>query len=467
MASNSELDLLARVIDEDGFKGLLKDGIDVSYFSTIDGINIFNFLNGHYFDEAHYGETASMDLVRRWHPDVKLRIPRDSVGALLKDLRRRRTKRELNALVDEVGDLTDNDEIDAALRFVADQVSTWNQRSAGGRDMDISTAHGRLKERYDLIKSKSGLLGIPTPWAPLTRGTMGWQGGDLVILYGRPGNMKTWMACVIAAYAYTHGQRVLIFSAEMMEIAIMQRIACILTCVPYDDFRHAELHPLVEQEVFETLENLADMETEDGDEEDMPCLKVTTGSGIANGKSLEGIRQKVDEYQPDILIVDGIYLLHGKSQKMWESMTGISRGLKDMATTLNIPVIGITQANRDAKKGKGDDVSELAYADALGQDADIAMRAIRHFDEELGEHVVTWSFAKVREGLIRPFSVYARAANDFSLYKRDLNPTDVKHAVESESTEATEEDKSEGGKEEPKTTKRRRSSFVRRKSRRK
>lgn len=466
MASNSELNLLASVIDENGFKRLLKEGIDSSYFSTIDGINVFNFLQGHYFDEAHYGETASMDLVRRWHPDVRLRIPRDSMGALIKDLRSRRLKRELNSLVDEVGDLADHDEIDAAVRFISDQVSTWNQRGGGGRDMDIATSHQKLKERYDLIKSKSGLLGIPTPWAPLTRGTMGWQGGDFVVLYGRPGNLKTWMACVIAVYAYTHGQRVLLFSAEMMEIAIMQRLTCILNGVPYDDFRHAELHPLVEQEFFETLKNLSEIELEDEDEADRPCLKVTTGSGINNGKSLEGIRQKVDEYRPDIIIVDGIYLLHGKSQKMWESMTGISRGLKDMATTLNVPVIGITQANRDAKKGKGDDVSELAYADALGQDADIAMRAIRHFDEELGEHVVTWSFAKVREGLIRPFSVYARAANDFSLYKESVSTSDVKRAVEAESTEVSE-DTVKKGEEPEKPKKRRRSSFVRRQSRRK
>lgn len=436
MASNAELDLLARAIHDDCFGDVVRAGVDSAHFYTADGINLYQYLKKYYFDEETYGETPSMSIVKRWFPGIKLRLPRDSTKALIKDLKTRRLKQELNSMIEEAGELLDEDEVGPAMDYVMDRMTALRQQTGNSRDMDLAGSVVALRDRYELVKSKSGLLGIPTPWGPFNDGTMGMQAGDFILLYGRPGNMKTWCALVIAAAAYLRAKRVLVFSAEMMEIAIMSRLACLICKVDYDAFRKGDLSSASEAEVFRVLEGLSEMEKEEALDGDKPCLKVTTGSGITNGKSLEGIRMKVEEYRPDLVIVDGIYLIKGKGKKMWESMTAVSRGLKDMAVSLGIPIIGVTQANRDAKKSKGGDVADLAYADAFGQDADIVLRIIRYYDKDLKEACLVHAAAKVREGMIPPYVIWARPATNFGVAKHKVGSTAIQEAIEKETADA-------------------------------
>jgi len=81
------------------------------------------------------------------------------------------------------------------------------------------------------------------------------------------------------------------------------------------------------------------------------------------------------------VFVDGMYLMKDDRTKSrsvdWKNITHISQDLKITSQDFDIPIIGITQANRAADKSKGEDLTELAYADALGQDADAVFRVSR------------------------------------------------------------------------------------------
>jgi replicative DNA helicase len=90
-------------------------------------------------------------------------------------------------------------------------------------------------------------------------------------------------------------------------------------------------------------------------------------------------------YRPDLVVVDGIYLMQGAAgDSHWEKITSISRSLKQLAEGEGTPVLGLHQANRQAI-GKRIEIEHIAYADALAQDADLVM-AINAEDD--GSHFV-------------------------------------------------------------------------------
>jgi replicative DNA helicase len=98
---------------------------------------------------------------------------------------------------------------------------------------------------------------------------------------------------------------------------------------------------------------------------------------VGDIKELQGY---IYTYKPDIVIVDGIYLMRGMAgESHWEKITNVSRGLKEIAEGEGVPLLGIHQASRKAI-GTRIEVEHVAYSDALAQDADL-MLAINAEDD--------------------------------------------------------------------------------------
>jgi hypothetical protein len=79
-------------------------------------------------------------------------------------------------------------------------------------------------------------------------------------------------------------------------------------------------------------------------------------------------------FMVDTIIVDGVYqlapdLLHPPSAR-WERVAEVSGQLKQMAQQTKRPLLATTQIKRVGGKTTGFTAEDLAYADALGQDAD-------------------------------------------------------------------------------------------------
>ena len=82
-----------------------------------------------------------------------------------------------------------------------------------------------------------------------------------------------------------------------------------------------------------------------------------------------------------LVVVDYLQLISGdaRAQSRENQISDISRGLKAMAKELDVPVIVLSQLNRDSEKERRDPrLSDLRESGSIEQDADVVMLLGKH-----------------------------------------------------------------------------------------
>lgn len=427
MAGNIELSLLTRVVEEQDFHTLGKLKIDESYFFTPEAREVFRFLRDTFNSPETAGLVPTLDFLRYKFPSLHLSSPPDAVPVLCQQLRQEKMRSELLSLAQTINDRAPYD-IVSALAEIRSKSIELSAMSEVGNDLSMSNAYTMLLNQYETVQNLRGLIGIPYPWDALNEATQGMQGGQFIVMFGRPKSMKTWVTSYIGKHAYIRARkRVLFYTMEMNVEQVAARIACLFAEVDYNAFRSGKLQPEAKNRVFYILQQLQQDEVILGNGARPPYFLLTSSRGTRGGVSW--LQSKIRETDPDLVIVDGMYLMHddrgGKSTQEWQRVMHISRDLKMLAQEFNIPLIGVTQANRTSEKSRGEDLTELAFSDSLGQDADAVFRASRvtKIEENIKRTYVYLSAPGLREGVFDGIVIRGEPATSFD-YVRTMVPED-------------------------------------------
>ena len=99
-------------------------------------------------------------------------------------------------------------------------------------------------------------------------------------------------------------------------------------------------------------------------------------SADLSGMTISGLQAKIMEYQPDVVFIDAVYLMHSELPKVEpgsaQALTDIARGLKSLAQSQCIPIVATTQATMTRSKG-GLTMFSPMYTQAFGQSADVLL----------------------------------------------------------------------------------------------
>lgn len=194
----------------------------------------------------------------------------------------------------------------------------------------------------------------------------GYQPGDLVIVAARPGMGKTSLAlCSALKQAEFYGKRVGIFTLEMKPKQLGLRAASIEAGINSKKFRSGRLSP---DEISEFTRAV---------------MKLSRLPLFFDGKQNAGIkeiapkcRKMFREFGIDILYFDYLQLaLQGDPKFATLEIGQITRMFKLLALELNIPVVLLSQLNREVEKraDKRPMLSDLRQSGAIEQDADTVM----------------------------------------------------------------------------------------------
>lgn len=253
--------------------------------------------------------------------------------------------------------------LDEAERLIYD-VSEKRARPAfvkmGDMIMDTIKLVEQLYERKELV------TGVPTGFLDLDSKTAGLQPSDLIIVAARPSMGKTAFVLNIAQYAALHANvPVAVFSLEMSKEQLVMRMLCAEARVDNAKVRTGYLG----ERDFPRLAMAA------GRLSDAPIfIDDTPGQNVLEMRAKA--RRLKREANIGLLIIDYLQLMRGFSQEnRTQELSEISRGLKSLAKELNIPVIALSQLNRqvELRADKRPIMSDIRESGSIEQDADVIM----------------------------------------------------------------------------------------------
>ncbi len=255
------------------------------------------------------------------------------------------------------------------------------------RSKAMSYEHVRpiLQHTFRLLeqRGKGGdINGVPTGFDDFDKATSGLQPGALNIIAARPSMGKTSLALNMGAHAaIEHGIPVIIFSLEMTKEQLVERIVCSEARVEADRLRKGQLSGEDWKQLTAAASRIDPAKIYIDDTPSASLQQVRSKC-----RQWRSDRQIFAEDNPDqvgfskgLVIIDYLQLMqaHTSTGKAMESrereVSEISRGLKAMAKELDLPVMALSQLNRQVEKreDKRPNLSDLRESGAIEQDADL------------------------------------------------------------------------------------------------
>ena len=261
-------------------------------------------------------------------------------------------------------------------------------------DEDIFVYDSGSSDRLDEYEKRKaqrkvglGIIGVPTPFSSLNGRGVGWLSGELVSIFARPTVGKSWLCVKVAAVGQRHGFKTLLVTTEMPARQMSLRIDVVLGNMMGYQFSHKALRRGDEIDTGKYKEYLEKVKGGN--------LPITDHIG-ENSLSVAGIASLIRKHKPQLVVVDGVYLLSNDSgTQAWEKNDNLFKGLKNLAMQQNVAIIASTQANRDASDlFVPPRAEEVAYGDALLRHSDIAMSMCKVESDEMSRVV---QFQKMRD----------------------------------------------------------------------
>ena len=224
--------------------------------------------------------------------------------------------------------------------------------------------HSTLEELEE--RAGSLLTGISTGFTDLDRVTQGLNRGNLIIIAGRPGMGKTSFALNVASnVAVREGKTVGVFSLEMSQQELALRVLCSEADIPFKKLRGAHVSSSEWTKIYQTVRRIDQAPLFIDDSPNPTLLEVASKS-----------RRLKAEKGLSLLVLDYLQLMQagGKYENRNLEIAAISRGLKQLAKELEIPVIALSQLSRQPERRGSDhrpQLADLRESGSIEQDADL------------------------------------------------------------------------------------------------
>lgn len=261
----------------------------------------------------------------------------------------------------------ESNDIDDLLQEAEKHLFDISQRNLKKDVAQIDPVINQAVEQMQLAgKRQSGLSGLDTGFRELNKVTSGWQNSDLIIIAARPAMGKTAFVLSMALNIALHNDPVAVFSLEMANIQLVNRLISNACEIPGEKIKSGDL----------TTTEWGQLTTRLGKLQGLPFF-VDDTSGLTIMELRTKARRLVREHGVKLIIIDYLQLMSAgiKMGSREQEVSTISRSLKQLARELNIPIIALSQLNRKLEdrgnKDKRPQLSDLRESGAIEQDADI------------------------------------------------------------------------------------------------
>lgn len=231
----------------------------------------------------------------------------------------------------------------------------------------------RAEVQADLERN-CGFFGVPSGFFDCDSLLGGWQKGKLYTVAGRPGMGKSAFGLQVARFAAERFKRASIFfSLEMSNVSSTNRIISTLIQVPVERIQAQRLSPEEQEIAGRALASFADTPLFLSDE------SMPTVHNIHN--TIKRIKREHGEI--GVVVIDYLQLIphhvqSGRENRVQE-ISFITRYLKGIAMSENIPIIALSQLSRgvESRQDKRPMLSDLRDSGTIEQDSDVVVMLYR------------------------------------------------------------------------------------------
>ena len=222
-----------------------------------------------------------------------------------------------------------------------------------------------IEEMENAQKRGGEMTGVPTGFAGLDELTHGLHPGQLVIVAARPAVGKSTLALDFArTAAITHRKPVVFFSLEMSKAEIAMRMLSAESKIYMQTLRKGSLSD----------NDWARLAAVRGEINDAP-LYIDDSPNMTLAEIRAKCRRLATQVGLQMVVIDYLQLMSSgkKVESRQQEVSEFSRALKLLAKELGVPVIAISQLNRNSEKSdnKRPEISQLRESGSLEQDADV------------------------------------------------------------------------------------------------
>jgi len=240
--------------------------------------------------------------------------------------------------------------------------------TAGEDFVALNTSIEDAIQEMEMAQNRGGeLTGIATGFTELDQMTHGLHAGQLVILAARPAMGKSTLALDIARHAaISKGKSTIFFSLEMGRAEIAMRLLSAESATSLQSMRKGMLAEKDWSKIAATRGKINDAPLYIDDSPNMTLVEIRAKC-----------RRLAQQTDLKMVVIDYLQLLTSgkKVESRQQEVSEFSRALKLLAKELGVPVIAISQLNRQTEqsKDKKPELSHLRESGSLEQDADVVV----------------------------------------------------------------------------------------------
>ena len=259
-------------------------------------------------------------------------------------------------------------DVETLLDEVEQDILRINESRAQSSTASVKELVGKAILTVENYFGRQGTLnGLGTGFPDLDRMTDGLHGSEMIVIAARPSMGKTSLAMNIVEYVVLEQNLSAgVFSLEMSAESLVLRMLCSIARVNLRSIREGFMSEADFPKLTSAAGRLAKAK-----------LLIDDSAGLSILDLRARARRMHQQHGVKLFVVDYLQLLHSTSRRSQDNrqqeIADISSGIKALAKELKVPVLVLSQLNRELEKDKSRKprLSDLRESGAIEQDADV------------------------------------------------------------------------------------------------
>lgn len=340
--------------------------------------DVYDFIKKYYFQ---FKAVPDKDLLSKEFRDFEIVDTTAPTKFYIEGLREDFVRSRMENIMLKAGKaMQDGEPSPEVFRKLQGALAKLGRFSNAARDLDLTNvdlAEEHFKKLREISEEKGGTPGISTGFRAIDSAyTTGMAGGHSIVLLGYTGRAKSMWSSLLAVKAWEQGFKPMIVSLEMTPEEQAERVYAMMAS---GLFRISDL-----SRGYVSIDDFRDWGRRKFDQKHPFVVVSNEGVSDVTPNVVQG---KIDTHRPDIVILDYLQLMmdNGGTSAMTPRMLNLSREVKMLAVSNNIPIVSIT-AVTDEDGDKRDSppmLSQVAWSRGIEYDANLAIAVHKYDDSTL------------------------------------------------------------------------------------